>query len=319
MAEHDSRDSIVNWILGIDGGGTKTTGVLVAEDGTFGAQETAGGSSLTAYGIDRAVETVFDVLKKCCALASCAPDQLAAVGIGLAGAGREVDRTEFHKKFADYSQKNGFPLSQVIVETDWRIALEAAFPTGSGIVVIAGTGSIACARAEDGTFHRVGGEGKLLGDKGSGYAVSLDGLNAAIRSNEGREQKTLLLDYALQHFEVPTVDDLKVKIHREATDIASFGSKILVAARQHDKVALDVLSRGAAELVELVKALITKIQPKRKIAVALMGGLLERENAYSIMLREQLQSSIPNLLILKPKFPAAYGATILALRPFSKQ
>jgi len=319
MVQDNSGNSLVNWILGVDGGGTKTTGVLVAEDGTFGAQETAGGSSLTAYGIDRAVVTVFDVLKKCCTLAACAPDQLAAVSIGLAGAGREEDRSEFQKKFVDYSQKNGFPLSQVIVETDWRIALEAAFPAGSGIVVIAGTGSIACARAEDGTFHRVGGEGKLLGDKGSGYAISLDGLNAAVRSHEGREEKTLLLDYALQHFEVSTVDDLKVKIHREETDIASFGSKILVAARQRDKVALDVLSRGAAELVELVKALITRIQPKRKIAVALMGGLLEKENAYSTMLRNQLQSSIPNLLILKPKFPAAYGATLLALQPFSKR
>lgn len=309
----------MNWILGVDGGGTKTTGVLVAEDGTFGAQETAGGSSLTTYGIDRAVETVFDILKKCCTLASCAPEQLSAVGIGLAGAGREVDRSEFHKKFVDHSERNGFPVSQVIVETDWRIALEAAFPTGSGIVVIAGTGSIACARAEDGTFHRVGGEGRLLGDKGSGYAISQDGLSEVIRSHEGRGEKTVLLEYALQHFEVPSVDDLKARIHREDVDIASFASKILAGARQKDKVALDVLSRGVGELVELVKALIARIQPKRKIAVALMGGLLERENAYSTMLREELQASIPNLLILKPKFPAAYGATILALQPFSKR
>lgn len=309
----------MNWILGVDGGGTKTTGVLVAEDGTFGAQETAGGSSLTTYGIDRAVETVFDILKKCCTLASCAPEQLSAVGIGLAGAGREVDRSEFHKKFVDHSERNGFPVSQVIVETDWRIALEAAFPTGSGIVVIAGTGSIACARAEDGTFHRVGGEGRLLGDKGSGYAISQDGLSEVIRSHEGRGEKTVLLEYALQHFEVPSVDDLKARIHREDVDIASFASKILAGARQKDKVALDVLSRGVGELVELVKALIARIQPKRKIAVALMGGLLERENTYSTMLREELQASIPNLLILKPKFPAAYGATILALQPFSKR
>ena len=306
------------WILGVDGGGTKTTGVLVAEDGTLGAQETSGGSSLTTYGIAKAVERVFEVLKKCCTAASCTPDQLSSVGIGLAGAGRAEDREEFQRDFTDYCQRNGFHLSQVIVETDWRIALEAAFPTGSGIVVIAGTGSIACARARDGTFHRVGGEGKLLGDKGSGYAISQDGLNAAIRSHEGREEKTLLLEYALQHFEVSSVDDLKVKIHSEDTDIASFASKILVAARQKDTVALDVLSRGVTELVDLVKALIAKIQPKHKIAIAFMGGLLEKENVYTTMLREQLQASIPNLLMLKPKFPAAYGATILALQPFSK-
>lgn len=318
IGQYLGKEKNVNWIFGVDGGASKTTGVLVADDGTFGAQETAGGSSITTYGIDKAVETVFDVLKKCCATASCTPEQLSAVGIGLAGAGREEDRDEFKKKFVEYSQKNGFPVSQVIVETDWRIALEAAFPTGSGIVVIAGTGSVACARAEDGTFHKVGGEGKLLGDKGSGYAISQDGLNAAIRSHEGREEKTLLLEYALQHFEVPSVDDLKVKIHREDIDIASFASKILVAARQKDKVALDVLSRGVTDLVELVKALIAKIQPKKKIAVAFMGGLLEKENAYTTMLRERLQTSVPNLLILKPKFPAAYGATILALQPFTK-
>jgi N-acetylglucosamine kinase-like BadF-type ATPase len=77
------------------------------------------------------------------------------------------------------------------------------------------------------------------------------------------------------------------------------------------------LSRGVTELVELVRALIARIQPKRKIAVALMGGLLEKENPYSTMMRERLQSSIPNILILKPKFPPAYGATLLALQPFS--
>lgn len=305
------------WILGIDGGGTKTSAILVAQDGTLGVQESSSAMSLTTVGIEKAAEVAFDLVKRCCAKVSCGHEQLYAVGVGIAGGGRIEDRDEFHRVFLELSQKENFPFSKVIVEPDWRVALEGAYPTSPGIVLISGTGSIACARVEDGSLHRVGGWGRVLGDEGSAYMLGRDGLNAAIRAHEGRGDKTSLLQYALQHFEVSSIEELVRKVYRHNADIASFASKVLVAETQRDHVAHSILFRGAGEMVELVRTLIVKVQPKRRIPVALMGGLLDKENAYSKMVKERLLNNLPQILIQKPKFPADFGAAILAFQPFT--
>lgn len=305
------------WVLGVDGGGTKTTAILVAEDGTFGAQETAGGTSLTTVGVEAAVKTVLELARKCCATVGCSAGELHAVGIGLAGAGRAADRDEFFRTLLEWGRKNDFQFSKLLVESDWRIALEGACPVSPGIVLIAGTGSIACARSEDGSFHRVGGLGRILDDGGSAFAMGRDGLQAALRAQEGRGDATLLRDYALQHFEVSSFDDLVGKVYHGGADVASFSSKVFVAASQRDPVAHAILFRGAGELVELVRTLIMKLQPKRRMPVAMMGGLLEKENVYSAMVKERLIATLPHILVQKPKFPPAYGAAILAFQPFT--
>jgi len=68
--------------------------------------------------------------------------------------------------------------------------------------------------------------------------------------------------------------------------------------------------------VELVRVLTMKVRPKKKLPVALMGGLLESENVYSKMVKERVSHSLPQILIQKPKFPAALGATIIGLNAF---
>jgi N-acetylglucosamine kinase-like BadF-type ATPase len=305
------------WILGIDGGGTKTTAILVAQDGTLGAQEKTGATSLTLLGVDRVVEVVFDLVKQCCAKVSCVPQQLHAVGIGLAGAGRAEDRDEVRRSLVSLGRKNHFPFSKVIVESDWRVALEGAFPTTPGIVLIAGTGSIACAKDENDALHRAGGWGRLLGDEGSAYELGREGLNAVLRAYEGRGGKTLLQQYAFEHFEVASIDELVSKIYRHTTDIASFASKILLAEKQRDHIAHTILFRGAGELVELVRTIIMKIKPKRRMPVALSGGLLEQDNTYSTMVKDRLKNTLPQILLQRPKFSADYGAAILAFHPFT--
>ena len=304
------------WILGVDGGGTKTTAILVGEDGTFGAQESAGGASLTTVGIDAAAKIVFDLARKCCSVVSCSAEQLHAVGVGLAGAGRAVDRDELHRMLNEQGRRADFPFSKIVVEPDWRVALEGAYPVSPGVVLIAGTGSIGCARGEDKTLHRIGGWGRILDDAGSAYALGRDGLQAGLRAQEGLGDATILAEYALQHFDVASFDDLVGKVYRGAADVASFASKIFVAASQRDHIAHAILSRGAGALVEIVRALIMKIQPKRRIPVALMGGLLEKENVYSALVKERLVGTLPQVFVQKPKFPAAYGAAILAFQPF---
>jgi N-acetylglucosamine kinase-like BadF-type ATPase len=112
------------------------------------------------------------------------------------------------------------------------------------------------------------------------------------------------------------VDEIISKIYHERADIASFVPKVLEAVAERDRVAHMVLVKNSTELVELVRVLTMKIRPKKKLPVALMGGLLESENVYAKMVKEKISHSLPHVVIQKPKFPAAFGATIIGLNAF---
>ncbi len=304
------------YTLGIHGDNRKTDVILVTMEGTLITQETGDPSDLEAVGCNRAAEIILGLAIKCCQKVGCRPSDLYAVAVGLTGADRPSERMEFQNQLHFLSRKEKFPLSSTIVETSVRISLEAAFASNSGILLMAGAKSIACAKAEDGKVYHAGGGGKVLGGEGGAHALARDALNAAVRSYDGRGARTLLLERALQRFGVTTAQELLIKADRNEVDVASFFPEVLEANEAGDHIAHGILFRGAGELASLVHALTMKIQPKRKLPVSLMGELLEEENAYSRMVRERILSSLPQLVVQKPKFPQVFGGVILALRPF---
>ena len=304
------------YVLGVDGGGTKTTALLVSLDGTVVAEEHTGPTNLQIVGTDQAATIIINLIQDCCKKAGSSTSYIQSIVLGLAGAGRSIDKSTLHKELASIANQYNLHLPNIIIETDARIALEAAFASSFGIVLIAGTGSIALGKGEDGKLYRAGGWGRILGDDGSGYAVALKALNAAIRSFEGRGDKTVLNNLALEHFKVTLLDDLVTKIYRENVDVASFVPKVFQAEQEFDHVAHNILFSQANELAELVRVLIGQMKPKRKIPVALMGGLLEYENVYSKMVKERIICSFPQIVVQKPKFPAAFGAAIMGLKAF---
>lgn len=304
------------YVLGVDGGGTKTTAVLVSLDGTVVAEEQAGPINLQIVTVNDAAKITVKLMQGCCIKADCSSEQLKSIVLGLAGAGRVADKTAFLGELENSAKKNKLKLPSIVIETDARIALEAAFASSFGIVIIAGTGSIAIGKGEDGKIYRIGGWGRILGDEGSGYVIGRQALNAAVRSSEGRADKTKLLKFALEHFSISSTDELVTKIYRDNVDISSFAPKVIQAALEFDHVAHNILFSQANELAELVRVSVVQMHPKRRIPVALMGGLLETENVFSKMVKERIARSLPQIFIQKPKFPAAFGATILGLKAF---
>jgi glucosamine kinase len=303
-------------VIGIDGGGTKTRALLVGFDGTVLAELTAGASNVRKKGIAEAAEVFFDLVIKCASRAGSPHDAIAHVVVGAAGAGRPSTRSELGAAIAALGQKNKFPLSQITVETDARIALEAAFPGKPVIALIAGTGSIALYRAEDGQIHRAGGWGSVIGDEGSGHAIARDACAAVMRQHDGRSEKTLLTEKAIAHFGVTEVEDLVQKIHAEKVELAPFAEKVFQAVTERDRIARQILLKNASELVEHVRVLTLAHPPKHKLTVCPMGGLLENENEYSKLVREKLVATLPQIVVQKPKFPAAFGAAIIGLNAF---
>jgi N-acetylglucosamine kinase-like BadF-type ATPase len=303
-------------VIGIDGGGTKTRALLVGFDGTILAELTAGASNVRKKGVAGAAEIFFDLVIKCASRAGSPYEAIMHVVVGAAGAGRPSTRSDLTAAIAALGQKNKFPLTQITVETDARIALEAAFPGKPVIALIAGTGSIALYRADDGQLHRAGGWGSIVGDEGSGYAIARDACAAVMRQHDGRSEKTLLTEKALAHFGISEVEDLIPKLHGDGVEIAPFAEKVFEAVTERDRVARQIVLKNASELVEHVRILTLAHPPKNKLPVCPMGGLLENENEYSKLVREKLIATLPQVVVQKPKFPAAFGAAIIGLNAF---
>ncbi|HEY6191489.1 MAG TPA: BadF/BadG/BcrA/BcrD ATPase family protein [Bacteroidota bacterium] len=306
----------VRYVIGIDGGGTKTDALITGLDGTIVAECHGGPSHLGNVGISHAADVLFDLISDCCTKAECSPEALQNIVLGIAGAGRGSDRAELVNAILAVGLKKKFPLKNIVVETDARVALEAALAGKPGLVVIGGTGSIALYRTDSGVILRAGGWGSVLGDEGGGFAIARDAINAVMRQHDGRFEKTLLTAKALKHFNVASPDELISKIYHDHADLAAFAPSVLEAVVERDRIAHNVIVKNANELVELVRVLTMQARPKMKLPVVPMGRLLETDNVYAKMVREKIASSLPQIVIQKPKFPAAFGAAILGLNAF---
>lgn len=306
------------YVLGLDGGGTKSDALLVAEDGTAVAQTYGTSTNMQVVGAQKAAETILNLIKDCCTKQRCSSSDIGAVVLGLAGAGREADRTELLNQLQSLAAAQSVTLNKIIIETDARIAVEAAFAGSSGIVVIAGTGSIGLYRTDDKQFLRAGGWGRILGDEGSGYAIARDALAAVMLEYDGRGPQTSLTAKALDYFQVSTPEELITKIYYDKVDIQVFTSRVYRAADEGDAVAKEILENNANALVKIVQVLISKGKERKRYPVVLMGGVLEKENSYSKLVREKMTQSVPNILLMKPKFPIVFGAALMGLNALAQ-
>jgi len=154
----------VRRLVGVDAGGTRTTGALSGDDGVARTFE-GGAANPNVVGVEAAADEIAH-----CVAGVLAGEDADAIVAGVAGTGKPDVCGEVEVRL-----QRRFPASRVVVCSDAAIALRAAIPEGDGVVVIAGTGSIVYAEI-DGETLRAGGEGYLTGDPGSGYAIGLAAL-----------------------------------------------------------------------------------------------------------------------------------------------
>jgi len=151
----------MTFVLGIDAGGTKTVCQLADENGEVVAEARRGGANLQASGELEVEKVLHQVMEEAIGDHDVRP---AAVCLGIAG----VDRPDDARAVREIMRRIGYK-ARILVVNDALVALEAGAPAQSGVVVIAGTGSIAYGRNDRNEAARAGGWGYMLGDEGSGY------------------------------------------------------------------------------------------------------------------------------------------------------
>src|SRR5215831_1020486 len=175
------------YVLGFDGGGTKTECLLGDDAGKVLARATTGPSNPLRAGYMRTWFALGEAADSVMARHKISADQIKAVCAGIGGAGR----TGVSRRVEDYF-KRSFPRAEVRVTTDLEIALEAAFKGGEGMLLLCGTGSAAFGRDSKGRTARVGGHGPWISDEGSAFDIGRQAVKALSLAGEHRGPETAL-------------------------------------------------------------------------------------------------------------------------------
>jgi N-acetylglucosamine kinase-like BadF-type ATPase len=307
------KNITVKYLIGIDGGGTKTDCAVADLSGKIINQNTGKPSNFLVIGIEEAVENIFGLIEENLFELEGNFSDVKQIVIGVAGAGRKEDAQLLEKSFKDYSDQQGVHFKGVKVVSDAHIALEGAFPDSVGCILIAGTGSILFGKDEKGIIHRVGGFGRLIGDEGSGYSIGRKALNAVSKESDGRGEKTLISQILNYKMNLGLSDSIINKVYKEKLDIASIAKIVIEAAEEGDAIAEKILDEEAEELILHIKSILNKIHSSN-LNIAFSGSLIDNKNFYTDLLNKKIKSTLPNVQVVKPASSPVKGAILFAIR-----
>jgi N-acetylglucosamine kinase-like BadF-type ATPase len=304
------------YVIGIDGGGTKTAAALCTLDGAILAEAQAGPSHMHAVGVERAAATILDTVASCCHTIGCTTEEIGSLVAGVAGAGRASDQERLTNELRRLAAERRMVLDRITVDSDARIALEGALGGKPGIVVIAGTGSIVLGKDDKGRVQRAGGWGRLIGDEGSGQAIGSAAFRAVAQMIDGRGTKTRLLKMFHEAHGLGTQEAIVAKLYREGFDIASVTPIVFAAAAKGDVVAKRIVAQERDELVEIIAACLRKLNAGSRTRVrrpiAFAGSLVTTDNLYASAVRSAIRRRLPLLRIQEAEASPVLGAVLMA-------
>src|SRR5512132_3264356 len=228
-----------------------------------------------------------------------------------AGGDRETERT----RGLEILTRHAPPGAKLLVTHDAIAALYAGNPTGCGVVLIAGTGSIAYGRNEEGEEDRAGGWGYLIGDEGSAVWCGLEALRAIAHAVDGRGMPTRLVDLLFQELGVGEFADVLPQLYgrpHPAPAISAATRALAVASADGDAVANGILQRGATALARAA-AVVAMTLGLPGGPVYLAGGAFESLQLLQRLVRLELLGALPQATVELTREEPAMGAARMAM------
>lgn len=254
-------------VLGIDAGGSKTVALLATPEGRVVAEARAGGANLRTHGELVVEKILHDVIDQVLDGQGLRP---SAVCLGIAG----VDRGDDAATIRGVMRRLGFR-DRTLIVNDALIALVAGAGRPTGVVLVAGTGSIAYGVSQNGVATRSGGWGPVLADEGSGYWIGRRALVAIMRHADGRGPRTALTPMILEALGLSRPDDLVNEVYEGAERrqlVATLGPLVETARAAGDAVAAEILREAAVELVHAAGSVIGRLGMRGDVFQTFLSG-----------------------------------------------
>ncbi|MGQ0764055.1 MAG: BadF/BadG/BcrA/BcrD ATPase family protein [Gemmatimonadota bacterium] len=299
-------------VVGVDGGGTNTRVIVADESGETLAGTDGGPSAVRPGRAAESAATISTVVRAALESADRAGERPAALCVGVAGVGREEERSALTEALLDADIAD-----EVVVMADALIGLEDAFQDGPGVLVIAGTGSVAWGRGPTGAFARSGGWGPVCGDEGSGSWIGRRALSVVTAAHDGREPETALTQAILRVAGASEVSELIPWAAAAApAQLASLVPAVFAAAKGGDLRANSIVTLAAEELVLHLRTLARQlfVDERATVPVALGGGLFARGSLLRKRFLGRTRSAVPGAVIRDGEIVPVRGAVQAALR-----
>jgi N-acetylglucosamine kinase-like BadF-type ATPase len=296
------------FVLGIDGGGSKT--LCVAADASGRVLSRAQGTGANPYASgEREVE---NLLRHLIGEASQGlSGEPAAICIGMAGVDRDTERSLLLALIRRLRVT-----APVLIVNDALIALVAGIHDVPGIVIISGTGSIAYGRNARGLAARAGGWGYVLGDEGSGYWIGRRALSVVVRAGDGRGPATGLTPRLLAHYGVTRPQDLSWEVQRRdlrPPGIAALAIYVQRACEEGDAVAASIVAQAADELTLSAASVARRLGMDAGCPIVLAGTIFKAVPALTDALTRSIEAGLPQSRVSVLDREPAMGAVELAL------
>jgi N-acetylglucosamine kinase-like BadF-type ATPase len=313
----------MNYYLGVDGGQSHTTALVADGRGRILGRGQAGPSNHTRE--PGGPERLKDAITQAVGAALQQADLLKRKTLGefrfasahLALCGEPEYKIEIVQAL--------LRAENLIVGHDAPGALAGAFAGGDGIIVLAGTGSVACGEAATGvgqrTFVRVGGHGYMFGDEGSAFAIARGALaNALTLQDYGAENE--LQAALLKHFRRPNLKAIAEDFYAGELSrdrIASFAARVGKLAEQGDDLACGLIDKAAYELARMAMVIARQLGLTQKLVNISYGGGVFNSRRLLARFAAEITIELPHSRIIAPRFGPEVGALLLAYRQAGKK
>ncbi len=298
------------YYLGIDGGGTKTT-CAVGDDSRLLSTVTSGPSNIVRVGEKKSRESLLQCVRQVCETAGIAPTQVVRTCVGGSGAARPELAEKVRGVLAEILS------SPIDVVGDMETALEAAFGEGPGVIVIAGTGSIAYGRNREGATARAGGWGFAVGDEGSAHWIGRRAVNAVLQAADEDSSTPIDSSLAGALFRAWGVNSyLDLARAGNAVPSPDFAALFPAIASSQDPIALHVLSSAGRELARTAEIVVRRLFAASTaiVPVGMTGGVFRHAAAVQESFYNELRQIDPRVQIGHEVVDPVEGALRMARR-----
>ena len=248
--------------LGIDAGASATKWVLINDSGTIasGRQDAMDGHIYREASLERMRRVLSEISEEI------KDFKVSAVYMGITGVTQDGS---IEKEIETY-----FKCPSKVV-SDIELAYRANFEVGDGILLYAGTGSVAFAIDENSEAHKIGGWGYLLGDEGAGYWIGKEAIRLSLFEIEkkSRIKEGSLFDQILKEIQAGDWNGIKTFVYsKDRAEIAALSKIVDRAAEAGDPEAISILKKAASHLGELVNRT-DGVLVRKSLPVKFTGGI----------------------------------------------
>ncbi len=300
---------MVELVVGIDGGATKTKCIVVDRETGYAWIGTSGPSNPVNIGVIESGRAIRECIETALRGTGYRISNIVKGVAGIAG----LDSLLVKKETERYIKEASNLFDKLSIEHDAHIALMHATMGEPGVIVIAGTGSIAYAYTRSGRRIIVGNRGWFLGDEGSSFWIAQSALRRLNKVLDGRMDSNCLVETLAKRMGISSSDELMYwfyKSRNRVEKLALPAKYVLDAADSGCPHAIELVCKGAYELASITS---TALRLSRQNKVFITGTLFKNKT-YLGCFREKLEYTTGAELVQQQILPVL-GALLLALGP----